>query len=110
MLTAFAARYSPRADEIRIDGVVLAFTLLLAIVVAILLSFAPSLASEDTLSASLSAGGAAFDERASPAAAADARRRAGRGVGDAADRRRTAHANDAAVCPSSTPVSPARTC
>ena len=56
MLTALAARYSPRADEIRIDGVVLAFTLLLAIVVSIILSFAPSLASEATLGASLSAG------------------------------------------------------
>ena len=56
MLTVLAARYSPRADEIRIDGVVLAFTLLLAIVVSTILSFAPSLASEDSLSASLSAG------------------------------------------------------
>jgi predicted permease len=56
MLTALAARYSPRADEIRIDGVVLAFTLLLAIIVSIILSFAPSLASEASLSASLSAG------------------------------------------------------
>ncbi len=56
MLTALAARYSPRADEIRIDGAVLAFTLLLAIVVSIILSFAPSLASEASLGASLSAG------------------------------------------------------
>jgi putative ABC transport system permease protein len=56
MLTALAARYSPRADEIRIDGVVLAFTLLLAIIVSIILSFAPSLASEESLSASLAAG------------------------------------------------------
>jgi len=56
MLTTLAARYSPRADEIRIDGVVLAFTLLLAVIVSIILSFAPSLASEASLSASLSAG------------------------------------------------------
>jgi putative ABC transport system permease protein len=56
MLTALAARYSPRADEIRIDGVVLAFTLLLAVVVSIILSFAPHLASESSLNASLSAG------------------------------------------------------
>jgi predicted permease len=56
MLTALAARYSPRADEIRIDGVVLAFTLLLAVVVSIILSFAPSLARESSLNASLSAG------------------------------------------------------
>jgi len=56
MLTALAARYSPRADEIRIDGVVLVFTLLLAVVVSIILSFAPSLARESSLNASLSAG------------------------------------------------------
>jgi putative ABC transport system permease protein len=57
MLIAFAARYSPRADEIRIDGAVLAFTIGLAVVVAVLLSFAPKLAREHTLSASLAAGG-----------------------------------------------------
>jgi predicted permease len=57
MLTAFAARYSPRASEIRIDGAVLAFSLLLAVVVAVLLSFAPGLASERTLGASLAGGG-----------------------------------------------------
>jgi predicted permease len=56
MLTALAARYSPRADEIRIDSVVLAFTLLLAVVVSVILSFAPSLARESSLNASLSAG------------------------------------------------------
>ncbi len=57
MLTTFAARYSPRASEIRIDGVVLGFSLVLAIVVAVLLSFAPGLASERTLGASLTSGG-----------------------------------------------------
>jgi predicted permease len=57
MLTTFAARYSPRANEIRIDGAVLAFSLLLAIVVAVVLSFVPGLASERTLGASLAAGG-----------------------------------------------------
>ena len=57
MLTTFAARFSPRASEIRIDGAVLVFSLLLAIVVAVLLSFAPGLANERTLGASLSAGG-----------------------------------------------------
>lgn len=57
MLIAFAARYSPRATEIRIDGAVLAFAMGLAIVVAILLSFAPKLAGEKTLGAALSAGG-----------------------------------------------------
>ncbi len=57
MLTTFAARYSPRAGEIRIDGAVLGFSLLLAVVVAVLLSFAPGLASERTLGASLAGGG-----------------------------------------------------
>ena len=57
MLTTFAARYSPRANEIRIDGAVLMFSLLLAVVVAVLLSFAPGLASEHTLGASLAGGG-----------------------------------------------------
>ncbi|MEP6835529.1 MAG: ABC transporter permease [Gemmatimonas sp.] len=56
MLVAFAERYSPRANEIRVDGIVLAFTLGLAVVVAVLLSFAPRLASEKSLGASLSAG------------------------------------------------------
>ena len=57
MLITFAARYSPRADEIRIDGAVLAFTMALAVVVAIVLSFAPKLTGERALSASLAAGG-----------------------------------------------------
>jgi predicted permease len=56
MLISFAARYSPRADEIRIDGAVLAFTVGLAILVAIILSFAPKLASEKQLGMALSAG------------------------------------------------------
>jgi putative ABC transport system permease protein len=55
LLISFAARYSPRATEISIDGVVLAFTIGLAIVVAILLSFAPKLATENSLGASLGA-------------------------------------------------------
>ncbi|MEO8451704.1 MAG: ABC transporter permease [Gemmatimonadota bacterium] len=57
MLIAFAERYSPRAGEIRVDGAVLGFTLLLAIAVAILLSFAPKLHSESVLGAALAAGG-----------------------------------------------------
>ena len=53
--------------------------------------------SEDSLSASLSAGGAARDGRCvRQRTAADAGRRAGRGVGDPADRRWAAHAHDAA--------------
>jgi predicted permease len=57
LLISFAARYSPRANEIRIDGVVLGFAVLLAIGVAVLLSFAPTLGGESTLSAALAAGG-----------------------------------------------------
>ncbi len=57
MLIGFAERYSPRANEIRLDGMVLAFTLALAGVVAILLSFAPRLAWERALGPALAAGG-----------------------------------------------------
>ncbi len=57
MLTAFTARFSPRADEIRVDGMVLAFTLLLALLVAVLLSFAPRVGREHELSQGLVAGG-----------------------------------------------------
>ena len=49
MLITFAERYSPRANEIRLDGMVLAFTLALTLLVALLLSFAPKLAKEGTL-------------------------------------------------------------
>ena len=56
MLTALAARYSTRAGEIRVDGTVLGFTLALAIIVALILSYAPTLASEKTLGASLASG------------------------------------------------------
>jgi predicted permease len=56
MLATFAARVSPRADEIAVDGVVLLFTLLLALVVALILSFVPRIGSEGSLSAGLSAG------------------------------------------------------
>src|ERR1041385_2018772 len=61
MLIAFAERMSPRAGEIRVDGVVLAFTLGLTLVVAVLLSYAPRLAGEHALGASLAAGGRRAD-------------------------------------------------
>jgi putative ABC transport system permease protein len=57
MLAAFAARMSPRAGEIRVDAVVLGFTLALTLVVAVLLSYAPKLAREHALGATLAAGG-----------------------------------------------------
>ena len=56
LLTAFAARYSPRADEIRLDAAVLAFTLALSVGLALLLSFVASLPKEGTLVSSISAG------------------------------------------------------
>lgn len=58
LLAAFAERYSPRANEIRIDGVVLGFMLALTIVVAILITFAPRLAAEGKLGALIAAGAA----------------------------------------------------
>ncbi|MDQ3517087.1 MAG: ABC transporter permease [Gemmatimonadota bacterium] len=57
LLIAFAERYSPRASEIRVDSVVLGFTLALVILVAVLLSFIPRLAWERALGAALAAGG-----------------------------------------------------
>ncbi|MDH5235919.1 MAG: ADOP family duplicated permease, partial [Gemmatimonadota bacterium] len=56
MLTTFAARYSPRADEISVDAAVLAFAFVLAVVVAVVLSFAPRIGDEHALGAGLSAG------------------------------------------------------
>ena len=56
MLRSFAERYSPRANEIRLDLVVLGFTLALSVTVALLLSFVASLPKEGTF-ASISAGG-----------------------------------------------------
>src|SRR5690606_240530 len=53
MLTAFAARFSTRASEIRVDGVVLAFTLALVVLVALLLSYAPKLTRENALGSAL---------------------------------------------------------
>jgi putative ABC transport system permease protein len=57
MLKAFTERYSPRAGEIRVDYVVLGFTFALAAAVAVILSFAPTLASERMLGAALASGG-----------------------------------------------------
>ena len=56
LLIAFAARDSPRAGEIRLDGMVLGFTTLLTVVVALLLSFAPRLAKEGRLGTWISQG------------------------------------------------------
>lgn len=58
LLARFAARLSPRADEIQVDAMVLAFTFVLAFVVAALLSFVPSIGKDDALGEGLRAGGA----------------------------------------------------
>jgi putative ABC transport system permease protein len=57
LLTAFAARYSPRANEIRLDLTVLGFTLALSVILALVLSFVASLPKEGTFAAGISAGG-----------------------------------------------------
>jgi len=46
LLTTFAGRFSPRANEIRLDGMVLAFTVGLSIAVALLLSLLATLPKE----------------------------------------------------------------
>jgi predicted permease len=48
LLISLAERYSPRANEIRVDGTVLGFTLTLAVTLALLLSFVASLPKEGT--------------------------------------------------------------
>jgi predicted permease len=51
LLVAFAAQLTPRADEIRVDGLVLTVGLLTSIAAAVVLSFAPQVAHEASLSA-----------------------------------------------------------
>ncbi len=55
-LSRFVARFSPRADEIHVDWIVLAFTALLAVIIALLLSFVPRVGAEHSLGAGLAAG------------------------------------------------------
>jgi putative ABC transport system permease protein len=57
LLTALAERYSPRASEIRLDAVVLGFTLALSVAVALLLSFLASLPREGGVASWIVAGG-----------------------------------------------------
>jgi len=56
LLVSLAARYSPRAGEIRLDGVVLGFTLALSVALALLLSYIASLPQEGTFASWISAG------------------------------------------------------
>ena len=57
LLIAFAAQLSPRANEIRIDGVVLAVGLATSVAAAIALSFVPRIGGERALAASLAPAG-----------------------------------------------------
>jgi predicted permease len=57
MLVAFARQISPRADEIRVDGLVLGVALVTNILAAVALSFAPRIGAEQSLATPLSAGG-----------------------------------------------------
>ena len=56
LLVSLAERYSPRANEIRLDGMVLAFTISVTLAVAILLAYAPRLAREGQLGAWIAQG------------------------------------------------------
>ena len=56
LLIALAQRYSPRANEIRLDTVVLGFALALSVGVALLLSFAASVPKEGTFGSWIAAG------------------------------------------------------
>lgn len=56
LLTAFAARYSPLAEGIRVDGGVLAFALGISVLLALLLSLIGGLPREGTLAARIAAG------------------------------------------------------
>lgn len=58
LLTGFAARFTPRAAEIRIDAGVLGFALLAATGAALLFAFAPSLRTQEEAAASFTRTGA----------------------------------------------------
>src|SRR5205814_3928605 len=51
MLVAFASQLTPRADEIRVDGMVLLVSFGISVIAAIVLSFVPSFGSEGALAA-----------------------------------------------------------
>jgi predicted permease len=57
MLVAFAAQLTPRADEVRVDGLVLAVSLLTSVAAAVVLSFVPRLGGEGALATPLAAAG-----------------------------------------------------
>lgn len=57
LLVSFAARFTPRASEIRIDGTVLVFALVVSLATGIAFGLVPSLSSRQNLIASLQEGG-----------------------------------------------------
>ncbi len=57
LLVSFAARYSPRAGEVRLDAPVLGFALALSVVLALVLSFVAALPREGTFASSIAGGG-----------------------------------------------------
>jgi putative ABC transport system permease protein len=56
LLVKFAARFTTRANEVRIDGVVLAFTLGVSVLSGLLFGFAPALSSRQRVSDALKQG------------------------------------------------------
>jgi predicted permease len=56
LLVKFAARFTTRANEVRIDGVVLAFTLGVSVLSGLLFGFAPALSSRERVSDALKQG------------------------------------------------------
>jgi len=57
VLTAYVARFTPRANEVHIDSAVLLFTLVAALFVSVLTGTAPALARRDSLVTALKEGG-----------------------------------------------------
>src|SRR5439155_13156497 len=57
MLVAFAAQLTPRADEIRVDGLVLAVSLATSVAAAVILSFVPHVGDEKSLAAPMVSAG-----------------------------------------------------
>jgi predicted permease len=57
LLVGFAGRFTARATEISIDGGVLLFTLVVALVAAFAFAFAPALRSQEVVNATLTRGG-----------------------------------------------------
>jgi len=57
VLTAFAARYSPRASDIHLDGVAMAFTLAVAVALAVVLSLFVSIPGDSGIGTRVMSGG-----------------------------------------------------